>query len=192
MKKQKTDRRIKMTKLFLKQALITLLKEKRISKITVKEICHLADVNRSTFYAHYADLYELLDEFENDIIGEMGLFLQSYETERDKNAINNITEKLIEFIGSKHEHCEILLNEQSGSAFEQKIRDVANQFLINEWQNIPIRDQALVDYVSAFIVSGSIQVVKTWLNNGRSKSPREIALLITDLINKGSPFNITH
>jgi len=188
MKKQKTDRRVKMTKLFLKEALMSLLKVKRITNITVKEICQLADVNRSTFYAHYRDLYELLDEFENDIIGELQSFLASYKDERDDETVN-ITEKLIDFIGTKHEECKVLLNEESGSSFEKKIIEVANHFLMEDWSTMPIKDKDLFDYVSAFIVSGSIQVVKLWLNNHRNKPPREIALLITELVDKGSPFH---
>lgn len=63
MSKKKEDRRVKFTKMFLKESLIDLLEEKSIFKITIKEICEKADINRATFYAHYSDQYNLLEYF---------------------------------------------------------------------------------------------------------------------------------
>ena len=66
----KDNRRVKMTKKLIKDALIDLMDKKTINKITVKEICQYADINRSTFYLHYTDQYALLEEIENDTINK--------------------------------------------------------------------------------------------------------------------------
>lgn len=179
------DRRVRMSKTFLKEALISLLQQKRIARITVKELCDLADVNRSTFYAHYTDIYSLLNEMENDIMTELTRALQAYVENTEDPMM--MTEKLIEFIGSKHEECEVLLSAHSGLSFEKKIKNVARQFLLSDWEKVAITDERLFDYVSAFIISGSIEIVKTWLDNGRNTSPKEIAQLITELT-RGSEF----
>ena len=50
-----SDRRVKYTKMVLRNALIKLLETKPISRITIKEICEEADINRTTYYAHYTD-----------------------------------------------------------------------------------------------------------------------------------------
>ncbi|MBR8643897.1 TetR/AcrR family transcriptional regulator [[Brevibacterium] frigoritolerans] len=50
---QKQDRRIDRTKTFLKDALLKLLSENPISKISITELCNEANINRGTFYAHY-------------------------------------------------------------------------------------------------------------------------------------------
>lgn len=52
----------------LKESLMKLLKEKSISTITVKEICVLADINRSTFYSHYLDQFDLLNQTKDYLI----------------------------------------------------------------------------------------------------------------------------
>ena len=52
-----TDRRTKYTKSVIRQALFDLLKEKPLNKITVTDICKMADINRSTFYSYYEDVY---------------------------------------------------------------------------------------------------------------------------------------
>ena len=52
---EKTDARKRYTQMVLKRSLLKLLKEKPVNKITVKEVCELAQLNRATFYAHYSD-----------------------------------------------------------------------------------------------------------------------------------------
>jgi AcrR family transcriptional regulator len=57
------DRRTKYTKKMIKDTLIDLLLEgKDITKVTVSEICEIADINRATFYRYYLDIFDLLDK----------------------------------------------------------------------------------------------------------------------------------
>lgn len=55
------NRKVKLTKLVLQEALIDLLQEKSIENISIRELTDFADINRSTFYSHYATIYDLLD-----------------------------------------------------------------------------------------------------------------------------------
>ena len=55
------DIRVKKTKTAITNAFIELAKQKPIERITVKEIVSLAQINKSTFYAHYTDIYDLID-----------------------------------------------------------------------------------------------------------------------------------
>ena len=66
-----TDRRIKYTKMVLRQALLEILQEKPIDRVTVKEICDRADINRSTFYVHYGSPQELFDGIQQEMYEEM-------------------------------------------------------------------------------------------------------------------------
>ena len=59
---KKTDRRIRKTKQQLQEGFIHLRKSKSIKDITVKELCELTDLNRGTFYLHYKDIYDLLED----------------------------------------------------------------------------------------------------------------------------------
>ena len=70
-KKAPVDRRVRRTKKLLKESLATLLLEKKLNDITVKEIVELADINRGTFYLHYRDVYDMLSKIENEILDEM-------------------------------------------------------------------------------------------------------------------------
>jgi len=168
----------------LRNSLLQLLKVKQISTITVKEICELADINRSTFYAHYSDQFELLAQIEEELIEDMSMYLSSYNLEVEDEVLQK-TEKLIEYFATKEEECRILLNNNGDSSFQKKVMVVAQNFIMKNWQEIHYLDKEISEYVSSFIVSGSIQIMKTWLMNGMDKSPKEIAEIIINLVNKG-------
>ena len=57
-----TDRRVRRTRAQLRRALTELLEEKDIRSVTVRELTERADVNRGTFYAHYSDIYDLVEQ----------------------------------------------------------------------------------------------------------------------------------
>ena len=63
-----TDRRVKRTRRLLQSALAELMTQKKFREITVQDITDLADVNRSTFYLHYQDTYDLLRQIEDGLI----------------------------------------------------------------------------------------------------------------------------
>lgn len=61
-----SNRKIQYTKRSICDALVSLLKEKPLEKISVTEVCQRADVNRSSFYKHYLDIYDLMDKLEDE------------------------------------------------------------------------------------------------------------------------------
>lgn len=65
------DLRIEKTKTSIHNAFLELRSQKPLEKITVKELCEKAKINKSTFYAHYADLYELSDMMENEVVSSI-------------------------------------------------------------------------------------------------------------------------
>ncbi|HIZ70265.1 MAG TPA: TetR/AcrR family transcriptional regulator, partial [Candidatus Atopostipes pullistercoris] len=65
---EKIDRRVRKSKEAIRTALVKLLKHKDIEDITVTEIAKEADVNRKTFYNNYENIYQVIEEIENDIV----------------------------------------------------------------------------------------------------------------------------
>lgn len=64
----KLDARVRYTRRVIQEALLTLLEQKPLNKITVTELCALAQINRATFYAHYADCYAVLNALEDGLL----------------------------------------------------------------------------------------------------------------------------
>ena len=64
---KKTDARIIKTRRGLRESLVKIMENKPFDKISVSEICSEALVNRMTFYKHYNDKYDLLNDIILDI-----------------------------------------------------------------------------------------------------------------------------
>lgn len=64
------DNRIKRTKNALKEALLEMLETEPIDKIRVHKLCMKAEINKTTFYNHYHDIYDFYEEILDDFFKE--------------------------------------------------------------------------------------------------------------------------
>ncbi len=155
-----------------------------MSTITVKEICELADINRSTFYSHYSDQYDLLYKIEEEIIEDMNHTLNQYNFTKEEESLQ-MTEKLLEYVAANRDICKTLFSEHGDSSFHKRVMNTAHQFIITNWMTTNNLNEEISEYISMFVVSGSIHVIKSWLDNGLDRPPKEIAEMINALANKG-------
>ena len=70
-KTRKTDRRTLYTRMVIKDALLSLLADKEYADVTIADLCREAEINRGTFYLHYSNLHEVLEELFDDALGKM-------------------------------------------------------------------------------------------------------------------------
>ena len=66
----KNDQRTRLTKMLIRKAFTSLLSQKPIQSISIKELCAQAGINRGTFYAHYLDIYDLLEQMEQEMMAD--------------------------------------------------------------------------------------------------------------------------
>ncbi|WP_332631418.1 TetR/AcrR family transcriptional regulator [Halalkalibacter flavus] len=180
----KIDRRIKYTQMVLKESFIKLMKEKPLTSITIKEVCELADINRSTFYSHYKDLYDLLHQIEDGIIEDMNETLSACNYTKNEEAIQ-MTEKLLEYLVKNRESCQTLFSEHGNPTFQKKVMSLAHRHSLKSLMADRINLPYNAEYLSLYIVNGSIHLVQHWLKNGLKEPPKEIAELLISLANKG-------
>lgn len=179
---KKLDRRKKYTRKVLKESLVALLANgKPISAITVKEICEMADINRSTFYMHYSDPYDLLDKIEAEIIEDMNTYLSSYRFTIEEESLK-MTQKLLEYITNNKFLFQTLLTKNRDPAFEQRLMDIAQRFMMSTVHHLK---EVNSRYLSTFVVSGAIHVIKDWMKNEMDLSPKEMAIMINHFANYG-------
>lgn len=75
----KTDIRITRTENAIRSAFSSLITRKNLNDITVKELCQEAGINKSTFYLHYHDIYDLSKHFDNAIVREVNAIFEEYD-----------------------------------------------------------------------------------------------------------------
>ncbi len=100
--KEKIDLRVQRTQKNLKNALISLIDEKKIKDITVTELAEKAEINRKTFYSHYPSIeelvYDILEDHSsnfNNTISTYDFFSADFDIEHfidsmNQNFVNNI------------------------------------------------------------------------------------------------------
>jgi len=87
-----TDRRIKKTEAAIQAAFSKLLSEMSMEEITVKRLCETADINKSTFYLHYKDIYDCADRLRDTILDEVCKVFAPYDF---NGIINNFSVILV-------------------------------------------------------------------------------------------------
>ena len=80
MTERSTDKRVIRTKKAIRTALFKLMESKDISSITISELTALANVNRRTFYTHYSNITDILDETESEIVEEIQKMIDRFNT----------------------------------------------------------------------------------------------------------------
>ncbi len=185
MKNQKIDRRVKYTKLALKESLIDLLKIKSIDKITIKELCETADINRSTFYAHYKDQYDLMHLIEQELLADLKAYLDSYNFKGYETESFQMIVSIFEYIVANAELCKVLLGKHGDIALQKEIMMLVQRQSFKEMQYNNIIDENMLEYLILFAVNGSIGIIQKWLQDGMKKTAKEMAEIVTKMVFKG-------
>lgn len=184
-KAAKNDRRIKYTKMMIKQSLVKLLQEKPISKISIKEICETADINRSTFYAHYADQYDLLRQLVDETLQDINTYLDSYNFTVYEPGSYQIMKRIFEYIVENAELCKVLMGEYGDISLQKEIMMIVQRQGMKEWKGKKAVDEDMMEYLYIYGVNGSIGIVQKWLQSGLKQSAGEMADLVIQMIYKG-------
>lgn len=177
------DRRVKYTKMVLRESLIKLLQKKPISRITVKELCDLADINRATFYTHYADQFDLLRKISDEFIADITSYVYSGLKEGESGLMQMIT-IIFEYIDKNSELCRVLLGMNVDIDIQTYVMQIIKERIVLEWRKKKLVDQSTVDYIYTYVATGCIGVIRKWLYDGDPRTPGEMAALITKLANE--------
>ena len=171
------DRRVKMTKKILKEALVELMKEKPVYAISVKKICENADVNRSTYYHHYQSAQELYDDIINDIKQDLNVII--YNCRAKKLSKSEIICELLSYIEANRELVLVVLGDNGNIGMGQKLSEIVEQFVNTD------NNSELSVYCAQFISAGVAHILWMWLNRKDRLPPEVVANLIVNIICKG-------
>jgi AcrR family transcriptional regulator len=174
-----TDRRTKYTKTVIRQALFELLKEKPISKVTVTDICKLADINRSTFYSYYEDVYALLNQIQNELFENIVFTLSSDDWFKD----------LLKLVDDNRDLCQVLIGTNGDSSFIRQLFYLGYDNSIRVWQEMyPKATTTEMDYSYAYMANGMIGILENWIVGGYKLPIEEVGKLIMGISVNGLKF----
>ena len=161
-----TDRRTKYTKSVIRQALFDLLKEKPLNKITVTDICKMADINRSTFYSYYEDVYALLTQIQNELF-----------------------EDILHLIDQNRDLCQVLIGPHGDSSFIRQLMYLGYDNSMRVWQKLyPNADATMLDYSYAYLANGVIGILENWVCSNYKLSIEQVGKLLMGITMNGLNF----
>ena len=171
------------SKKMIKEAFFELLKEKDYNKITVTDIVNKADLNRSTFYAHYLDVRAITEEFENEVIEKMMELLKKFEF---KNFFNNPTPLLLEvsrFLESHENEYRTLLKINDAETFLKKLRDIFAEYMKSD-SDIPnyLNDSKMINLRISYFSGGIINIYQDYFNGKLKCTLNDISLEVAKLL----------
>jgi AcrR family transcriptional regulator len=174
----KESRKTKYTQMALQDALMELMEEKSISKITIKELCQKADINRTTFYAHYTDQNDLLHEIEASVLLSVSKFVGSLHCPMDKSSIIQIIQEFLQYIADNNKHIQILLSEQGNVYFQKELFTM----IYEQCEIMALAaPSSTTEFYSIFVLNGSIGLIQHWLKSGLTKSVNDMSEIIFNM-----------
>lgn len=171
------------SKKMIREAFLELLKEKDIHKITVTEVVNKADLNRSTFYAHYSDIRAITEEMENEVIAKMMELLKNFEL---IHFFNNPTPLLLEvsrFLENNQELYKVLLKVNDAETFLKKLKKLFADYMLSN-TDIPeyLKDSKMVSLRISYFAGGIINLYQDWFAGNLNCSLNDIALEVSKLL----------
>jgi len=174
------DRRVRYTKAVLRQSLLELMSDQPIENITVKELCRRADVNRGTFYAHYASPHELLLSIENELHEEIA---QSLDTNLTTEAISDLLINIFDLVEKNRDLCAVLFSEHGDKNFMRRIMFLAHDRSMQQWKaRYPEVDPACMEKEYTFVVSGCLGLMQDWVSSGMATNRSDFIQIIDKFI----------
>ena len=176
------DRRVRYTVLALTDALVQALHREHISEISVKELCDAADVNRSTFYAHFKDKYDLLEYIKNEILDNIKRQLDREQLKNHRLISRQALALILEYVKTNAELFKALLSDNCDASIQREIMDLAYRLTIPVHEE---ENERVFKYYTGFGVMGCLSVVQTWLKDDMPESPDELSGLMLDILYGG-------
>ena len=182
MEKKKVDQRVRLTRNLLKDALVQLMQEQHIAKISIRAICEVAGINRSTFYVHYTDQYDLLKKVEQEVLDNLNKYLGKQDLSDERPISIQVLIKVLDYVKENVELFKALLSENCDFAFQKDLVELAQIISSQQNQLFDLRSQ---EYIKIFGFTGTISMLQKWLNDGANESPAQMAEFIIQIVYYG-------
>ena len=182
------DLRVQRTKKILKDTFNEMIVTTDFEKITIKDLCDKAMINRRTFYLHYSSIEDILEDFISDYTHEY------YDLIKDFNPIEEVDELVKSYFTYSEEKGMMFERINTSPNFEyirlrmiQKVEDYA--LSDNNFHMLKKFDEISQNLIHSFINWSCVGLYREWVKNGRRLPMEEAIKLSANLIKNGLKAN---
>ncbi|GIN70273.1 TetR family transcriptional regulator [Bacillus sp. J14TS2] len=188
------DLRITKTKRLLKEALLALLTKMDFEAITIKKLTMHAQINRSTFYAHFYDKYDLLEKTMNE---ELIAFVEEVAPKSEEELVladipNPFYLRATQYIYQHGEFFKVMMGENGIPSFQQQFLKIIEEYMLNHLEKYhpsPNRMEIPKELFIHYVANGYVGVISYWLENDMQYSSEYMAEKLSQMTIKG-PFSV--
>lgn len=181
----RSESKYKNTAEKMQTALIDLLEEKKFEEITVVDVCKAAGVNRSTFYSHYGNTYDLLEEGYRNKLREFGGYfdrtLTTFEGIEKERLIFVSPEYLLpylEFVKNNKKFFKIYMTHLSSFNVDRAYSTLYENVFVPVCEKNGVKDRRMINYMAKFYLQGINSLVLEWVTNDCSDDTEYISSVI--------------
>ncbi len=180
------DLRIRRTHKTIRTAFFELMDTIGFDKITVQNLTQKAMISRTTFYLHYKDKFDLLDQIENEILE--GLRGISYELQTDIWKNLSLTDekpvsiliKVYNYVKANEQFFKLIMGKNGDPSFFKKLNETMKSVshTVLDVKRLKIPEH----YALAIVIGIQTSFINEWLNSGMKETPEELVAIITQVM----------
>lgn len=174
----KVDRRVRRTKQAINKAFKELITEKEFDKITINDLSERADVNRGTFYLHYTDKYDLLDQsIEGHLHRMMNSCTFSGITKGMVKKVDSVKalESLFIYFDENITFFSTMLTCKKTSAFRKQMLELVSSVIRKKMDGGVANQNIDKELMIQFMASAFVGTVEDWILNHKPHTPQYMA-----------------
>lgn len=169
------DRRVRRTQQLLARALVALTLEKGYGAVTIRDLTDRADIGYATFFRHYRDKDELLQDVLDVVLEELTSLLSGAVPDGDPAAVGTLVFRYVQ------EHSEVVRVLLGSRQVLQRLVAVATGLTVRE-QTARADSPVPLEIAAHHIVSATIALVEWWLDHGMPYPPEQMGRIYHELI----------
>jgi len=180
------DLRISRTHKMIKEALFELMDTMGFDKISVQNLTKKAMVSRTTFYLHYKDKYDLLDQIENEILdGFKNIITNLPLDEIVTKGLSNekpfsLLLRIYEYVKENQQFFKLIMGKNGDPSFYYKLSETMK---LTALKNINVDRLKIPEhYAVVFTFGVQTGIINEWLRTGMKETPQEIVSMITQVM----------
>lgn len=181
----KDDQRIELTKRLLKEGLLRLIKTKDLNRISVTELCKESGINRATFYRHYEEPRDILNELRRNMFQKVRKFEWQDKTDSSEDGLIKWLEETCCYFYENSDLLNVLFQTRSDEEFVALLNEQCREYIPKLRRN-GLTDEIDDDAIrlgTYYFAGGIYYILRQWLSEPIDKTPKEMALLISYFLN---------
>nr|WP_122011709.1 TetR/AcrR family transcriptional regulator [Maliibacterium massiliense] len=155
------------TKRNLRDAFWRLYTQKPLDRISIKEITDLAGYNRGTFYLYYRDVYDIFEQIEDDLLGQVADLLQSACTEENLFDLSRHMGYIVQMARTYSSHVTVLLSDRGDPRFVTRLKELVWPLLRRYVVPSAGRSDYEMALLAEYYLSGLFSIITKWLADGQ-------------------------